>query len=129
MGSMGYLVKGFTSNGKESRGLGCSATPIERVCGAARPLYGARTAEGDEELRGIALQVSDNRGRDIMKAGMAKGMSLAFEFAGAVFLFWFLGRLVDNWLGIEPWGQVVGAVVGWIGGTLHVFYAMQRGTG
>jgi F0F1-type ATP synthase assembly protein I len=57
---------------------------------------------------------------------MSKGLSLAFEFAGAVFLFWFAGRLVDNWLGIEPWGQVVGAVVGWIGGTLHVYYAGQR---
>lgn len=59
----------------------------------------------------------------------AKGLTLAFEFAGAVFLFWFLGRLVDNWLGIEPWGQVVGSVVGWVGGFLHLYYKMQRGTG
>lgn len=57
----------------------------------------------------------------------ARGMSLAFEFAGAVLLFWFLGRLVDGWLGSEPWGQVVGAVIGWIGGTLHVYYATKRG--
>ena len=56
----------------------------------------------------------------------AKGLSLAFEFAGAVFMFWFLGRLVDNWLGIEPWGQIAGAVLGWVGGTLHVYYAAQR---
>jgi F0F1-type ATP synthase assembly protein I len=56
----------------------------------------------------------------------AKGLSLAFEFAGAVFLFWFLGRLVDNWLDIEPWGQVVGALIGWVGGFLHVYYATQR---
>jgi F0F1-type ATP synthase assembly protein I len=55
-----------------------------------------------------------------------KGMSLAFEFAGAVFLFWFLGRLVDNWLNTEPWFQVVGAVIGWIGGILHVYYATQK---
>ena len=58
----------------------------------------------------------------------AKGMSLAFEFAGAVFLFWFFGRLVDNWLGTEPWGQIVGAVLGWIGGILHVYYATQNRT-
>ncbi|MGH2825520.1 MAG: AtpZ/AtpI family protein [Actinomycetota bacterium] len=57
---------------------------------------------------------------------VGQGLSLAFEFVGAVFLFWFAGRLVDNWLGIEPWGQVVGAVIGWIGGTLHVYYAVQR---
>jgi len=71
--------------------------------------------------------VSTNRGYGGSKAGMAKGMSLAFEFAGAVFIFWFFGRFVDNWLGIEPWGQIVGGVTGWIGGVLHVYYASQRG--
>lgn len=53
------------------------------------------------------------------------GLSLAFEFAGAVFLFWFLGRLVDNWLGIEPWGQIIGSLLGWVGGFLHVYYATK----
>ena len=56
--------------------------------------------------------------------GMA--ISLAFEFAAAVFLFWFLGRLVDNWLGIEPWAQVTGGVIGWIGGILHVYISVER---
>jgi len=64
-----------------------------------------------------------------MKADMGKGMSLAFEFTAAVFLFWFFGRFVDNWLGIEPWGQIVGTIIGWVGGTLHVFYAVQRKVG
>lgn len=53
-------------------------------------------------------------------------LSLAFEFAGAVLLFWFIGRLVDGWLNIEPWGQVVGSLLGWVGGVLHVYYAIQR---
>ena len=53
------------------------------------------------------------------------GMSLAFEFAGAVALFWFLGWLVDRWLGIEPWAQVTGGVLGWVGGVAHVYYATQ----
>ena len=53
-------------------------------------------------------------------------ISLAFEFAAAVFLFWFLGRLVDNWLGIEPWAQVTGGVIGWIGGILHVYISVER---
>jgi F0F1-type ATP synthase assembly protein I len=57
---------------------------------------------------------------------MARGLSLAFEFAGAVFLFWLIGRLVDNWLEIEPWGQVIGSLIGWGGGFLHVYYATQR---
>lgn len=57
----------------------------------------------------------------------AKGMSLAFEFAGAVFLFWFIGRMVDGWLGTEPWAQLVGSLIGWAGGFLHVYYATQGG--
>lgn len=64
------------------------------------------------------------RYKEMSSFGMA--ISLAFEFAAAVFLFWFLGRLVDNWLGIEPWGQVTGGVIGWIGGVLHVYLANQR---
>ena len=59
--------------------------------------------------------------------GAAKGMSLAFEFAGAVFLFWLLGRLADSRLGTDPWGQIVGSLTGWVGGFLHVYYATQRG--
>ena len=54
-----------------------------------------------------------------------RGLSLAFEFAGAVFLFWLLGRLVDNWLGTEPWFQVIGSLIGWAGGFLHVYYATK----
>ncbi len=64
-------------------------------------------------------------GRGGTNSDAAKGLSLAFEFAGAVFLFWFLGRLVDGWLDIEPWGQIVGALIGWVGGFLHVYYATR----
>ena len=63
------------------------------------------------------------------KPNAALGLTLAFEFAGAVALFWFFGWLVDRWLGSDPWGQVAGGVVGWIGGILHVYYAVQRREG
>lgn len=63
------------------------------------------------------------------KADLAKGLSLAFEFAGSVFIFWFLGRLADDWLGTEPWLQVTGAVLGWAGGVAHVYYASLRMSG
>src|SRR5688500_981857 len=48
-------------------------------------------------------------------SGFSMGLSLAIEFAAAVALFWFLGFLLDEWLGTEPWGQVILGVVGWIG--------------
>ena len=56
----------------------------------------------------------------------AMGLSLAFEFAGAVAIFWLLGRVIDGWLNTEPWAQIVGSILGWVGGTLHVYYAVQR---
>ena len=76
------------------------------------------------EARGVANREPDKYGS--ARSGVARGLSLAFEFAGAVFLFWFLGRLVDGWLGTEPWAQIVGSLLGWAGGTLHVYYAVQR---
>lgn len=56
----------------------------------------------------------------------ALGLSLAFEFAAAVAMFWFVGKLVDGWADTAPWGQVVGSILGWVGGILHVYYAVQR---
>ena len=59
-------------------------------------------------------------------SGFGMALSLAVEFAAAVAIFWFLGRLVDNWLDIEPWGQVTGGVIGWLGGILHVYVTVER---
>jgi F0F1-type ATP synthase assembly protein I len=70
--------------------------------------------------------MNEGPGRKSQMADAAGGLSLAFEFAGAVFLFWFLGRLVDNWLDIEPWAQVIGSLVGWGGGFAHVYYRTQQ---
>lgn len=71
--------------------------------------------------------MTSNRPQRFRPAGaeFGKGMSLAFEFAGAVFLFWGVGKLLEGWLGFEPWGQVVGGIIGWIGGVLHVYYASR----
>ena len=66
------------------------------------------------------------KGTRTAASGFGMAFSLAFEFAGAVAGFWLLGWLVDEWLDISPWGQVAGAVIGWIGGILHVYYAVER---
>lgn len=56
----------------------------------------------------------------------SRGLSVAFGFVGTVLLVWFAGRLIDGWLNTEPWAQVIGAIVGWAGGTVVVYYAAQR---
>jgi F0F1-type ATP synthase assembly protein I len=82
---------------------------------------------GRKAERGGVLDVS-KRPEDRRSAlrGAAAGMALAFEFVGAVFLFWLLGLAVDSWLDTRPWGQAIGALIGWAGGSLHVYYAAQR---
>jgi F0F1-type ATP synthase assembly protein I len=92
---------------------------------------GPRLARGPAG-RCDAVAAEDGSGRRSGGSGssgpdFARGLTLAFEFAGAVFLFWGLGWLFDAWLGTEPWGQVVGGILGWVGGTLHVYYKTQSG--
>lgn len=61
-----------------------------------------------------------------MRPEYARGMTIAFEFAGSVLIFWLAGRWVDGWLGTEPWFQVVGSLIGWGGGFAQVFYKAKR---
>ncbi len=56
----------------------------------------------------------------------ARGMTIAFEFAGTVLLFWLAGRGIDGWLGTTPWAQIVGSLIGWGGGFAHVYYKAQK---
>jgi F0F1-type ATP synthase assembly protein I len=63
-----------------------------------------------------------------MAKGMSQaswGLSVAFGFVFTVLASWGLGRVLDNWLGTEPWIQVVGAVIGWVGGVFVVYYTVQ----
>ncbi len=56
----------------------------------------------------------------------SRGLGLASGFVVCVIGFWLVGRAVDGWLGIEPWGQLAGALLGWALGFLYVFYAAQK---
>jgi F0F1-type ATP synthase assembly protein I len=58
---------------------------------------------------------------------MAKGMSQANEglaaavgFVLVMVVFWLGGRGLDSWFGTEPWLQIVGAIVGWVLGSVWV---------
>ena len=55
------------------------------------------------------------------------GLAVAFGFVAVVLIFWLAGRWIDGLLEIEPWAQVVGAIVGWIAGVGVVYVAAQRG--
>ena len=61
-----------------------------------------------------------------MRPEYARGMTIAFEFAGSVLVFWLAGRWVDGWLDTAPWFQIVGSLVGWGGGFAQVYYRAQR---
>ena len=84
---------------------------------------GSRGA-GAESSTGVGSAGSD------MAKGFSQasyGLSVACGFVGCVIGLWFVGRLVDGWLGIEPWAQVVGSVAGWVLGVVVVYYAAQKG--
>jgi hypothetical protein len=64
-----------------------------------------------------------------MSRGMSQasyGLSVAFGFVAVVIGFWLAGRWLDAALGIEPWAQVVGAVVGWVCGVVVVVVVSAR---
>ena len=64
-----------------------------------------------------------------MARGMSqasRGLSVAFGFVFVVLVFWFAGRLIDDWLGSDPWAQIVGAIVGWVLGVVTVYYMAQH---
>lgn len=56
----------------------------------------------------------------------SRGHAVAFGFVGCVLLFLGAGRLLDAWLGTEPWLLVAGSIVGWVLGVVVVFYMSQR---
>jgi F0F1-type ATP synthase assembly protein I len=71
---------------------------------------------------------SNSSGTDMAK-GLTQaswGLSVALGFAVIVVVSWLAGRVLDDWLGTDPWFQVVGAVIGWLLGTVVVYYAAQR---
>jgi F0F1-type ATP synthase assembly protein I len=64
-----------------------------------------------------------------MSRGMAQasyGLSVAFAFVAIVIGFWWIGRQVDARVGIEPWAQVIGTLMGWILGVAAVYVLAKR---
>jgi F0F1-type ATP synthase assembly protein I len=57
----------------------------------------------------------------------SRGLAMAFGFVGVVLAFFLAGRGLDHWLGITPWAEVIGSLLGWVGGTLTVYYGTKQG--
>ena len=56
----------------------------------------------------------------------SRGHAAAIGFVLVVLMFFGAGRLLDGWLGIEPWGTVVGSIVGWVLAIVVVYYMSLR---
>jgi F0F1-type ATP synthase assembly protein I len=56
----------------------------------------------------------------------SRGHAAAIGFVLVVLAFFGVGRLLDGWLGIEPWGTVVGSIAGWVLGVVVVYYMTLR---
>lgn len=52
----------------------------------------------------------------------ADGFVLAGGFAFAVAFFWLIGLWVGRRIGLDPWLQLAGIVIGWVVGFMHVYY-------
>ncbi len=56
---------------------------------------------------------NDDKGaKDRFSAGQLKYMGLGFEFAGAIIVMTLMGLFVDRQWATEPWGLLIGGVVG-----------------
>ncbi|MDQ3661835.1 MAG: AtpZ/AtpI family protein [Actinomycetota bacterium] len=109
--------------GETEDGLGRSGLPVRRrtIRSASAPRF-ERTVQLSE--RPERSSFARDAGKGFSQA--SDGMALAIGFVVPIFVLWLAGRLIDGWLGIEPWAQVVGAVAGWGLGFLYVFIAAQR---
>ncbi|MDQ3877426.1 MAG: AtpZ/AtpI family protein [Actinomycetota bacterium] len=57
----------------------------------------------------------------------SRGLAMAFGCVGIILLFFGAGKLVDDWLGIKPWVEVIGSIAGWAAATYVVYQGTRRG--
>lgn len=75
---------------------------------------------GSERSEGFGAQAS----RGMHQA--SRGHAAAIGFVLVVLLGFGAGRLLDGWLGIEPWATVVGSIAGWVLAVVVVYYMSLR---
>lgn len=63
--------------------------------------------------------------RDTEKRGNWRLVGAGTEFAGAVLVLALIGYGIDHWLGTEPWGVIVGTLLGFAGGMYNLIKLAQ----
>jgi F0F1-type ATP synthase assembly protein I len=53
-------------------------------------------------------------------------LTLGFQLAAAVLVFFFIGVWVDGRYGTNPWGKIIGIVLGSIGGFVNFFATVNQ---
>jgi hypothetical protein len=84
----------------------------------------AGTPAGGRSSQGPGTGFGADAARGMNQA--SRGLAVAIGFVLVVLLFFGAGRLLDNWVGTEPWGTVIGSIVGWVLGVVVVYYMAQR---
>ena len=95
-----------------------------------------RHPHGSDALDDLAKRVAaihqerENAGpkASVDRSGMSLGLRLASEFASAVLVGGLLGYGVDVVLTMQPWGLLVGLMLGFVTGTVNLIRASRQMT-
>ena len=87
----------------------------------------ARPSPGYRNKRVTVESVGDAYGDGMREAGPHLGTGM--QIGAAMVFFVGLGIAVDRWLGITPWGTIVGACLGMVGVMVLVLRMAKEGNG
>lgn len=75
----------------------------------------------------MAVRHDDQDGPKTSASQAGAVMGVGLQFAGAILLFLFLGRWLDERLGTEPWLLLTGVLVGSVGGFISLYRQLVVG--
>ena len=79
-----------------------------------------RLSRLDKALAGRQKETEAQANSQSSATGYAQAMRLSTEFVAAILVGAAIGWLLDQWLGIGPWGLIVFLLLGFVAGVLNV---------